>query len=297
LPAPNSADMADPPRRSRRPQQPERGTFPLIPILLGVIVAGFALGALLSMLGRNSGTTVANVTPAPLAAPSLTPLPKATLPRPTPLVRHTPARPASPKPKPKPKPTPAATPRTLPNPAASAPPSTPPSAAPASGATRQAVAFVSAAPSAPPTEKPTAPPHPPPAVRPPPNRPPAGATARAEPPPFTAVPRTEVEADSDFARSAATVVQTYLAALARGDDEAARATLTAPSGSAAAQLSEKAFAGPDMRIAKVDAHGTADSARVDVDIDTPRGAYFAQFYLKKSASGAVTIVNHNFIKP
>jgi hypothetical protein len=123
------------------------------------------------------------------------------------------------------------------------------------------------------------------------------ATAHPAPPVATSAPGPEIDADSEFSRSAATVVRAYLEALARGDDEAARASLAAPAGSAAAQLSEKAFAGPDMHIAKLDAHGTNGDARVDVDIDTPRGAYFAQFYLKRTGSGAVAIVNHNFIKP
>ena len=92
-------------------------------------------------------------------------------------------------------------------------------------------------------------------------------------------------------------MRAYLSALARGDDAAAQAALDAPSGSRAAQLSEKEFAGPDMRISSVEAHGTSESARVDVDVQTPKGAYFAQFFVKKSPGGSALIVNHDFIKP
>jgi hypothetical protein len=104
-------------------------------------------------------------------------------------------------------------------------------------------------------------------------------------------------ADSRFASASAAVVRAYLAALARGDDASARASLDAPSGSRASKLSEKEFAGPGMHIAKIEAHGTGDDARVDVDIDTPGGSYFAQFFLKRSPTGAAVIVNHDFIKP
>ncbi len=93
------------------------------------------------------------------------------------------------------------------------------------------------------------------------------------------------------------MVREYLSALARGDDASAQADLDAPAGSREASLSEKEFAGPDMRIANLQAHGTGDSARVDVDIQTAHGAYFAQFFLQKSPSGGAVIVNHDFIKP
>jgi outer membrane biosynthesis protein TonB len=112
----------------------------------------------------------------------------------------------------------------------------------------------------------------------------------------TTAPVTET-ADSDFARQSAGVVRAYLTALARGDDTAAEAALDAPTGSREASLTEKEFAGPDMRIARIEAHGTGDSARVDVDLLTAKGAYFAQFFVKKSASGAPLIVDHDFIKP
>jgi hypothetical protein len=113
---------------------------------------------------------------------------------------------------------------------------------------------------------------------------------------MTAAPPVD-EADSDFARLAAGVVRSYLNALARGDDAAASMAISAPAGSRAARLSEKEFAGSSMRITNLDAHGTSDSALVNVDMATSKGAYFAQFTLRRLPSGAAVIVDHSFIKP
>jgi len=105
------------------------------------------------------------------------------------------------------------------------------------------------------------------------------------------------EADSDFARLAAGVVRSYLNALARGDDAAARMALSAPAGSRAARLSEKEFADASMRITSLDAHSASDSATVNVDLATSKGEYFEQFTLKRLPSGAAVIIDHTFIKP
>jgi hypothetical protein len=113
----------------------------------------------------------------------------------------------------------------------------------------------------------------------------------------TPVPVPVDEADSDFARLAAGVVRSYLNELSSGDDATAAAALGAPAGSRAARLSEKEFADRSMRIVKLDAHGTVDTASVNVDLTTSKGAYFAQFTLRRSASGAALIVDHTFIKP
>jgi hypothetical protein len=271
----------------------------LIPILLGVVVAGFAIGAILSLIGRNTtAASVANAPASPLAAPaSAAPLvaasdaPVTATPKKVGPVRRPAAAPSpTVAPKPTAEPTASAAPSLAPAAQASAEqtPAATPSAvrtpAPAPLATTLRVAATQAPAPVIARSLPASAPRP-------------AVTARPAPLPATGAPGPEIEADSEFSRTAASVVQAYLEALARGDDEAARASLAAPAGSAAAQLSEKAFAGPDMHIAKLEAHGTSDDARVDVDIDTPRGAYFAQFYLKKTGSGAVAIVNHNFIKP
>jgi hypothetical protein len=88
-----------------------------------------------------------------------------------------------------------------------------------------------------------------------------------------------------------------LGALARGDDASAAMSIGAPAGSRAARLSEKEFADASMRITSLDAHGTSDSASVNVDVTTSKGAYFVQFTLRRASSGAAVIVDHTFIKP
>jgi hypothetical protein len=114
----------------------------------------------------------------------------------------------------------------------------------------------------------------------------------------TAVPATPAdEADSDFARLSAAVVRSYLSALSRGDDTSARSVLDGPRGSAALKLTEKEFTDQSLRITKLDAHGTSDSATVNVDLSTYKGAYFEQFSLRRLPTGAAVIIEHTFIRP
>jgi len=105
------------------------------------------------------------------------------------------------------------------------------------------------------------------------------------------------EADSEFARLSAGVVRFYLNALARGDDASARTVLDGPRGSASLDLGEKEFTDQSLRIVKLDAHGVSDSATVNVDLSTYKGAYFEQFSLRRLPSGAAVIIEHTFIRP
>ena len=89
----------------------------------------------------------------------------------------------------------------------------------------------------------------------------------------------------------------YLAAIQRGNDQAAYAAFGADPGASNVKLSEKDIVDPATRIVKLDAHGTADDATVNVDLATSKGAYFAQYFLRRSPTGAALIYDHVFIKP
>jgi hypothetical protein len=128
-------------------------------------------------------------------------------------------------------------------------------------------------------------------VTPPPATIPPYAMSQTSPRPAT-VPTDE--ADSDFARLSAGVVRFYLSALQRGDDASAMSALDP---SHPRTLSEKSFIDATLRIGKLDAHGTGDSATVEVDLTTSRGAYFEQFTLRRLPSGAGVITEHTFIRP
>ncbi len=266
-------------------------------MLVAIVAGGFAIGAVISLLTHRSAGTVAlpSGTTAPIARVTLAPAPP-----PTPV-----ATPDTPPPAEEPTAAPTARPTAKPTaaPTATRAPATPspsPSAAPSPAATSETTAGPATA--APATARPATPrpatprPATPRPATPRPVLPTIRPAAVAAAPAKTVAP-TPPDGTTEFARQSASVVRAYLSALARGDDTSAESDLDAPAGSRAAQLSEKEFAGPDMRIANVETHGTADGARVDVDIQTPRGAYFAQFFLKKSATGAAVIVSHDFIKP
>jgi hypothetical protein len=111
-----------------------------------------------------------------------------------------------------------------------------------------------------------------------------------------AAPEATDQYDSDFARLSAGVVRAYLRALQRGDDDSAYASLGAEPGQHGVNLNEKQFADSSMRIRRVEAHGGVDSAQVEVDVESTNGAYFAQFFLRRTASGAAVIYNKNFVK-
>jgi hypothetical protein len=252
-----------PPPRHFRGRGSHGPSVPLIPVLLGVIVLGLAFGAGLSvLLQRNTKSPVAIVTAAP--APTSTPTASATGPG---LTLNVPKSPP--------------TPGAMPTSRRVAIAASPLVVAPVPAAVVTAVRI---------TPKPAAtlPPY---AVR----EAPRPVTAAPLPVP-TAAPTTD-EADSEFARLSAGVVRSYLGALARGDDASARTVLDGPRGSPAVRLSEREFADPSLRIVKLDAHGISDSATVNVDLSTSKGAYFEQFSLRRSPTGAALIIEHTFIRP
>ncbi len=257
------------------PPTPRHGqsAFPLILIMLGVIVVGFAIGAGISLVARNraANAPVAVASAAPTSVPTASQTQAAPSPAPSPSAAPT-ATPATPAPS-------ASSLTPPPSPTATASNASPRASQPASSVPRVAVV-----PSLAPLHTPVPP------LRPPTQPPTASPTAAP-----TALPEPTDEADSDFSRLAASVVRAYLSALARGDDAAARASLDAPAGSSAAQLSEKTLAGPGMRITGIQAQGTGDNATVNVDIGTPQGAYFAQFFVKRSPTGAAVIYNHSVV--
>jgi hypothetical protein len=275
-------DEFEPPRRVRRPAS--RGaSLPLIPVLVGVIVLGLAFGAGLSvLLQRNANPPVAYVTAAPLASPTH----KLNVPKRTPALRLSPAPKSSP------------TPRSSPTPATS--PSPQNSATPKPQGPLKPIAFaasplvIAPAPLATPVRITPVPATRPPYAVPESTPPPPVSISRPRP---AAPPQPTDEADSEFARLSASVVRFYLNSLARGDDASAQSVLDGPRGSAALRLSEKEFSDQSLRIVKLDAHGLSDSATVNVDLSTYKGAYFEQFSLRRSPTGAAVIIEHTFIRP
>ena len=294
-----------PPRRTRRLSAGER-SFPLIPILIGVIVLGLAFGAGLStLMQRNGNSPAALVTAAPLAgtAPIAVPIgtpsavkgfvlpphemlnvPKRVPPTRAPL--SFPAGLATPSEAPVrvARATPAARSNAMPVPIVTAV-RTPPEPAATSPNSRRPLAVA------------TIPPYATTAAPPPISSAPRPLPLTPKPPPASVPVQPTDEADSDFARLGAGVVRFYLNALARGDDAAARTVLDGPRGSPALRISEKEFADSSLRIVKLDAHGISDSATVNVDLSTAKGPYFEQFSLRRLPTGAAVIIEHTFIRP
>jgi hypothetical protein len=117
--------MSDRPRRSRQRSRPPQRKYPLIPILVVVLLAGFVIGASFAFVQR-----VREGPPRPLATPTLppaitpSPVQSAALlvspsPAPSPSVTPTPAASASPSASPAASPSPTASPSASASPAAS----------------------------------------------------------------------------------------------------------------------------------------------------------------------------------
>lgn len=268
-----------PRRRAQRP--PDDTGLPLVPILIGVIVLGFVIGAGWSLLSNRHGgnaTTVALATATPQsdALPSVTPVPgpsdtlqpaaapspEMTTPRPTPVATHTPKRAASPAPTPSVPPTVAAR---------STPLATkPPTASAVALATRAAGEV----------------PPPPPVIR---------ETARASATPLASA--TAADVSRDFSTLAAAVVRQYLEAVKRGDSTAAYAALGAAPGDRGAALTETGIVDARTRIGRIDSHGNGDTATVEVDLQTAGGPYYGEYTVRKNDTGAAVIVQHSLVKP
>jgi len=265
-----------PPRRSRRSDPGNSGSgFPLIPIVLGTIAIGFVIGAGLSVVGRHGtqGLAVATASPANEAtlapatpAPAM-PEPATTAPA-TPLPRASMHRPPSPRALAAVSNAPSRVPSTEKAPAASrAPAGSPRSPSPALPRVTARAALAPA-----PRETVTVP---------------------ASAAPASAEPAATDDADTDFGRLAAGVVRGYLAAVARGDLASAAAAL----GNSSDSVTESGVVDASTRIKHVEARGAGEAATVNVDFETSSGAYFGQFTVRRSATGAAVIVAHQIIKP
>jgi len=279
-----------PPRRSRRrPPRDEDASLPIVPIIIGVLVLGFVIGAGLSVAGRHGwrGTDVVALpaTPLPTQAtfPPATPQAEtSSTPQPALSERPTAAPTHGPSPVPSASPAPSRAPQVRPS-------VTPPALAATVRPTPRPAppAAVAAAPSRPPQTPPSEPSVPPPA--------PSSAPRTAAPtvaPPTAAAPSSD-EVDGEGARAAAGVVRAYLGAVARGDVDGAFARLANPPQNGS--VAELGIVDPSTRIEHVQAHGDADGVTVNVDMQTAAGSYSAQYVVRRTPAGPL-IVQHTIFK-
>lgn len=280
-----------PPRRSRRSATPARGnSLPLIPILIGVIVLGFVIGAGLSLVGKRGTTTVATVvrtaeptlapvTPAPTDPPTATDPPATKAPS-APVVTnvapslasHAPTASAAPASTATPNATATATAITTANATASAKATARATTIRATATpTAKAVAAVAPTPTVRATAKPIA------------------TVAPTAAPPSDA-PVASDDVDSEFSKLASAVVRQYVGAIERGDDATAYASF-GPS-SSGVKLIESGVLDPSTRIQHVEARTAGNNATVNVDLKTAKGLYFGQFTVHRTDAGAALITDH-----
>lgn len=218
-----------------------------MPVLLGVVLLGFGVGAVLSVIsGRREGAFIARTEPSPQtqatpfrvsaanrvsARPKLTPYPAD-----VPTITHTSAPQVA---------------------QALLVPSSEPTVSPAPPAAPSTV-VVTPAPSTP-------------SLAPSPT---VAAIASASLPP--------IDADSEFAQEAAQAVNAYLTALREGDEDAASAVL-APGLS----LSEEAFMDRTARITRIHATGTSTDAAVQARVVAAQDAYEATFSVERGPKGPI----------
>lgn len=218
-----------------------------MPVLLGVVLLGFVVGAILSMISaRREGALLARTEPSPQlqatslpmsaahrvsAPPKLTPYPAV-----VPTIAHTSAPEAA---------------------EASLAPSSEPTVSPVPP-TATPTAVVTTVPSTP-------------SLAPIPS---VAASVSASLPP--------IDADSEFAQEAAQAVNGYLTALREGDEDAASAVL-APGLS----LSEEAFMDRTARITRIHATGTSTDAAVQARVVAAQDAYEATFSVERGPKGPI----------
>ena len=253
------------PRRRIEPGKPPRrggGGIPILPLVLVVVFAGLLLGGLLAkFMGSRS--------PLPEAAspaPSITPIAAAA---PTPTLAPTATIPPSSEPSPSASPTTAATPTATPKPKAEPKPSpTQTAVAVATPTVRPSVIFLTPAPLPSATK--------------------SGEAKTAELPAPTETPAPIAPGGgSDRATS---VVHSYIAALARGDDSSATSYLMTG-------LPSEKFIGPGAKITSINTTKNDDgSYKVTADIQTQSGEYFETFKVENGPNG-MQISDHYAIKP
>jgi hypothetical protein len=305
--------MQETPPRRRRPPRDDGPSLPFIPIVLGVIVVGFVIGAGLSVAGRHTSSQdfvpVATATATATASDVATFAPATFAPASLPPAHAKPkpsARPAlrSPAPALEPSTEPSVEPAAAPSPAESAPSSpqataqaaetaAPATSSPSAGTAAPARPSIAVAPRKPATPAPAAP-----AAPTAPAKEPQPTPAPATPAPATAAPATAAPDDvtSGFGRQAAGVVRAYLAAVARGDTDGAYAQLGTTAGVATGALPEAGIVTRATRIVHVEARGGDSAVTVNVDMQTPSGAYFGQYTVHRSGNGAAIIVQHSIFK-
>lgn len=258
--------MSDAPRRRRSEEDSGTrggGGLPLFPLILVVIFAGLLLGGVLAKF--FGGASPPKATP---AAPTFTSAPENSM---APLAMATRRTPA-------PIPTPTLSATAKPSPVASASPTAKPAAIP--------------------TLKETPKPVPPPSARivyvtPAPHR--AAPTSDVAFTPSAGTPQVAsattaapnyVPAGPD---QAATIVRSYLGALARGD----RATATSY---LAHGLPSEGFMDANSRILSVRSESSASPYKVSADVQTSTGEYYITFTLQQG-TGGLQIIDHYAIKP
>jgi hypothetical protein len=260
--------LSDYPRRRRlEPEPPKRGGIPIIPLMILVVLCGLALGGLLTKFLGTGGAQ------APTSAPSFTPLPESTAtftsaeslpPSPSPTPSHKPA-----------KSSPSASPST--SPGASASPSASPRATgsatpkPKPKATQLVIVLT-----------PT-----PPAARAPSI---AAPIATATPPPVVSAPTATpvLITGANTSEHAASIVNAYIAALARGDSSTAAGYL-------ASGLPTESFINPNVTVNVSELRTSRNSDggyTVTAQIATSKGTYFGTFVVRMGAYG-MQITEHS----
>ena len=247
---------ARPPRR--RPVEP---SFPLIPAMIAVVLAGFAVGGAISY--------AINREPAVPAPSPTSQLAVATLPLRSPAPLATPAK--------SPLSTPSASALPSPTPLAAASPA--PSLAPSPQATPEPAATASREPAPVPTLslRPTL-------------RPPVATLS----PGVAAAAGDEI--DSPLGRDAGGLVRRYLGALIAGDETTAATALGTEASSRGLHLAEEEFIDRSTRITGLRTHTSGNSVTVETDIEATSGSYFERFLVERGPAGLV-IREHDFIKP
>jgi hypothetical protein len=301
------------PRRSRRTPPKGGASLPFVPVIIGVVIFGFVVGAGLSVVGKRGSDS--NSLPVSTSAPQTTDTFAEVTPAPQPTDRpevvQTATADAAASVAPEPSIAPSAEPSVTASTTASARASVAVAAtgAPRTAAPRAVASDASAPPAGTRAEAPTSRPTAAPTIAPAPaatvepkaeskaelaSAPAAQATtALATPPAASAA----VDADSDFARLAGNVVRQYLLALARGDTTSAYAVLSPAPGSGGETPPELGALDSSLHIGRIEARGSDASATVNVDLTTAGGPYYGQYTVHRSSTGAAVIVSHTFGKP
>ena len=247
-------------------------------LIIGVIVAGLGIGALVSAFQNRATVPELGAT----SIPQVTPVPQPPV---TPLVRLTPTPEASPSPTDSPSSTPS------PSPAPSRTPS--PSPTPIPSATVAPTATAASSPSPSPLASNSVPSY---------AKPAAAVTAAPRPivvatvvPALAPVVR-PVVAPPNPPDAATALVRRYIDDLIAGDESGAYAALGGTSSDRSLSLKEEAFLDKDAHITSIHvSRADASGATIDAEITSTRGSYVATFHVTSGPNGAI-INQHDYIK-